>query len=123
MKLKNLRKKIDRIETRMQEDSKKLTRMKRKLNALAAAKARKAQRKAATRAIARQTTGSPMLTQRNGPGGGKPKRKLNLSPERRAALSAAMKARWAAKRAAVATGMQDTATGQVFVVGQLHRSP
>ena len=30
----------------------------------------------------------------------KVKRKLNLSPERRAQLSAAMKARWAAKRAA-----------------------
>lgn len=29
----------------------------------------------------------------------KAKRKLNLSPERRAQLAAAMKARWAAKRA------------------------
>jgi hypothetical protein len=120
MKLKNLKKKIDRIETRMQEDSKKLTRLKRKLNALAAVKARKAEKKAAARAIARQTANSPTL----GSGRGKEqKRKLNLSPERRAALSAAMKARWAAKRAAVATGMQDTATGQVFVVGQLRQSP
>jgi hypothetical protein len=34
---------------------------------------------------------------------GKKKRKLNLTPERRAQLAAAMKARWAAKRAAANT--------------------
>ena len=42
----------------------------------------------------------------------KVKRKLNLSPERRAQLSAAMKARWAAKRAAAEANPQGNSTNQ-----------
>jgi hypothetical protein len=111
MKLKNLRKKVRRLEARLQAGPKKLARLKRKLDAMEAAKARKARNKAAARAVARQTikpstapkkkSASPATVK--SPGAAKKvKRKLNISPERRAQLSAAMKARWAAKRAAEA---------------------
>ncbi len=40
----------------------------------------------------------------------KVKRKLNLTPERRAQLSAAMKARWAAKRATADANTQNIST-------------
>lgn len=112
MKLKNLRKKVRRLEARLREGPKKLAKLKKKLAALTAEKARKAQKKVAARAVARQTVKpSPAPTKRNvkppvttksGAATKKVKRKLNLSPERRAELSAAMKARWAAKRAAEA---------------------
>ena len=82
-KVKSLKKKIRRLEARLQKGTKKLARLKQKLEATAAADAAK------TRA-----TSSTVK---------KGKRKLNLSPERRAQLAAAMKARWAAKRAAAAT--------------------
>jgi hypothetical protein len=111
MKLKNLKKKVRRLEARLQAGPKKLAKMKRKLAALTAAKARKAQKKAAARAVARQTVkpsaapkkkSKPAVATKSGDGTKKVKRKLNISPERRAELSAAMKARWAAKRAAEA---------------------
>ena len=112
MKLKNLRKKVRRLEARLRAGPKKLARLKRKLDALAAAKARKAQKKVAARAVARQTVKPstapknqnvrPAIAAKSGAAPKKVKRKLNLSPERRAQLSAAMKARWAAKRAAEA---------------------
>jgi hypothetical protein len=59
------------------------------------AKALKAARKSAVRAAVAAEKKSWEPT-----GAKKAKRKLNLSPERRAQLAAAMKARWAAKRAA-----------------------
>jgi len=88
MKLKTLAKKIRRLEARLREGPKKLARLKRKLEAMAAAEARKAKRKAAARAGEAREAAK------------KVKRKRNLSPEGRAKLSAAMKARWAAKKAA-----------------------
>lgn len=96
MKLKNLRKKIQRLEKRLQEGPKKLAKLRQKLQAAEAAKAKKTARKSAkspTQATAAKTRDAVK----------KPKKKLNLSPERRAQLSAAMKARWAAKRAAGAS--------------------
>jgi len=107
MKLKNLRKKVRRLEARLRAGPKKLSRLKRKLDALTAAKARKAQKKAAARAVARQTRSSKPVTtkaatSKSPSAARKVKKKLNISPERRAQLSAAMKARWAAKRAAEA---------------------
>jgi hypothetical protein len=48
---------------------------------------------------------------------GKKKRKLNLTPERRAQLAAAMKARWAAKRAAAAANTQHGSSGPGFSSG------
>lgn len=110
MKLKSLEKKIRRLEARLRAGPRKLAKLKRKLDAMSAAKARKAQKKAAAHAVARQTVQSLTATPKKNvkPASAKPvaigkvKRKLNLSPERRAQLSATMKARWAAKRAAEA---------------------
>ena len=98
MKLKNLRKKIRRLEKRLQEGPKKLAKLRRKLEAVEAAKAMKASRKSAARARARLAAQSSTSIGSVK----KAKRKLNLSPERRAQLAAAMKARWAAKRSAEA---------------------
>jgi len=99
MKTKNLKKKIRRLERRLQEGPRKLARLKQRLQAAETAKKLKAARKSAARA-ARQAAKS---AKRSEPtklvAGKKQKRKLNLSPERRAQLAAAMKARWAAKRA------------------------
>jgi hypothetical protein len=102
MKLKKLKKKIQQLEKRLREGSEKLAGLKRKLQQAETAKALKAARKSAARATAPVGKKSPEPTT----GAEKPssakkaKRKLNLSPERRAQLAAAMKARWAAKRAA-----------------------
>ena len=102
MKLKKLKKKIQQLEKRLREGPEELARLKRKLQQAESAKALKAARRSAARATAsaskkfeEPTTGAKK------PGSArKAKRKLNLSPERRAQLAAAMKARWAAKRAA-----------------------
>jgi hypothetical protein len=99
MKPKNLKKKIRQLEKRLREGPKKLAKLKRKLQAAEAKKPAKAQEKkpganakAQAKAAGGKSQSAPM----------KVKRKLNLSSERRAELSAAMKARWAAKRAAAA---------------------
>jgi predicted RNase H-like nuclease (RuvC/YqgF family) len=96
MKLKKLKKKIQQLEKRLREGPEKLATLKRKLQQAESAKALKAARKSAVRATASAETKSSEQTT----GTRKAKRKLNLSPERRAQLAAAMKARWAAKRAA-----------------------
>jgi hypothetical protein len=102
MKLKKLRKKIQQLEKRLREDPEKLARLKRKLQQAESVKALKAARKSAARVSANRPT-SMGSTSGEKPGlEKKVKRKLNLSPEGRAKLSAAMKARWAAKRAAEA---------------------
>lgn len=121
-KVKNLKKKIRRLEARLQKGEKKLARLKEKLGA------------AETRAATRPKSKSPGVSQKTGkasasidkdkehlplkaiakpvatmkgPGTLKStKRKLNLTPERREQLAAAMRARWAAKRAAAATNTQ-----------------
>jgi predicted RNase H-like nuclease (RuvC/YqgF family) len=96
MKPKKLRKRIQQLEKRLREGSEKLDRLKRKLQQAETARALKTARKSAARVTALARTKSVESTT----GGKKPKRKLNLSPERRAQLAATMKARWAAKRAA-----------------------
>ena len=112
MKLKKLKKKILQIEKCLREDSERLGRLRRKLQQAESAKALKAARKSAARATASVGKNSPEPTT----GAKKPsdakkaKKKLNLSPERRAQLSAAMKARWAAKR--VAEGNSTTSSDQ-----------
>jgi hypothetical protein len=141
MKLKNLRKKIRRLEARLQDGPKKLAKLKRKLEAIATADAAKAGRKSAAGAgVARQTVRSSTPTQKTRPSlGAKPqvksagakrrsaakkvKRKLNLSPERRAQLAAAMNDRWAAKRAAAEATPQDTSTDRDFTLGQAPQAP
>jgi hypothetical protein len=105
MRLKTLQKKIRRLEARLQKGATKLAKLKQKLGAAATAAAGKAKRKLAARAgRARRRIKRSAQTQEKKKGRvtAKPpvKRKLNLSPERRAQLAAAMKARWAAKRGA-----------------------
>ncbi len=118
MKLKTVRKKIRRLEMRLQKGPKKLAKLKRQLEAMTKADAMKAKRKLAARAgKAHQSVKAATPTQHKTEGlaaqppvkpagpkkpdaARKVKRKLNLSPGRRAQLAAAMKARWAVKRAA-----------------------
>src|SRR5206468_11017446 len=102
MKLKKLRKKIQQLEKRLRQGPEKLASLRRKLQQAESAKALKAARKSAARATASAGKKSPEPTigAEKASAARKPKRKLNLSPERRAQLSATMKARWEAKRAA-----------------------
>lgn len=120
MNLNTLRKKIRKLETRLQEGPEKLAKWKRKFAAMEKAGARKAQKKLDSRAAGaahrpakasapshkkrkRRSKAKPPVNTVDAPKrkpAGKAKRKLNLSPERRAQLAAAMKARWAARRAA-----------------------
>lgn len=115
MKLKTLRKKIRRLEKRLREGPAKLVTLKKNLEAIEAerkfvARARAAMQHAKSparirKAKPRVTPMAPVKPKgaKNRNVAKKVKRKLNLSPERRAQLAAAMKARWAAKRAAAAT--------------------
>ena len=117
MKPKNLSKKIRRLEARLQKGAKKLAKLKQKLGAVAKASEAKKKRKSVARASKtrerantsgrtekknrRLTPTQTRLAAVKRPSAAKKvKRKLNLTPERRAQLAAAMKARWAAKRAA-----------------------
>ena len=102
MKLKTLKKKIRRLETRLLEGPKKLAKLKGKLAAKAAA----------TRKKNRSSTAKSQVTPAGAQGAApkKVKRKLNLSPERREQLAAAMRARWAAKRAAESTPSDGSAS-------------
>ena len=99
MKIKGLRKKIRRLEKRLREGPQKLTELKRRLEAAEAAKALSAARNSAARAAA------ALIAEAKKPAARKAKRKLNLSPERRAQLASAMKARWAAKKVAEANAV------------------
>jgi hypothetical protein len=126
MKLKTLQKKIRRLEARLLEGPKKLAKLKRKLEALIktnAAKPRTKSKAAAARKKKRASTAKsqarPASAQRPAPK--KVKRKLNLSPERREQLAAAMRARWAAKRAAETTS-PDTSANRDFTIGQAPQS-
>jgi hypothetical protein len=112
MKPKKLKKKIQQLEKRLREGPEKLARLRRKLQQAESAKALKAARKSAARATAstaKKSPAQPAETEKPR-SAKKAKRKLNLSPERRAQLAAAMKARWAAKRAAA--GSDTTSTDQ-----------
>jgi hypothetical protein len=130
MKLKNLKKKIRRLEKRLQEAPGKLTRLMRKLTAMEKTMAMKARKKSAARARAKLLK----PTKKSAPartGGAKkpqtavkkPKRRLNLTPERRAQLATAMKARWAAKRATAEGSSQNAPAGHDFTLGQTPSTP
>src|SRR6266536_848420 len=127
MKPKTLKKKIRRLETRLLEGPKKLAKRKGKLEALVKANAAKARKKSTAQAAAarkekRRSTAKSQAKPAIAPALKKEKRKLNLSPERREQLAAAMRARWAAKRAAEATPPEPSATGD-FTLGQAPQSP
>jgi hypothetical protein len=121
MKIKALRKKIRRLEKRLREGPQKLAKLKRRLEAAVAAKALNAARKSAARATA------ALFADAVTPKAKKPKRKLNLSPERRVQLAAAMKARWAAKRAGEANAVepipQAPEAGDVTVANAVEPTP
>ena len=123
MKAKNLKKKIRRLEKRLQEGPRKLARLKTKLEMVEAVEAKEGRRKLAARTRSRLTA-QPSKKKRKTVPAKKPiakkkaKRKLNLSPERRAQLAAAMRARWAAKKAAAEPGPEIASTGQVFTLEQ-----
>jgi len=105
MKPKKLQKKIQRLEKRLREGPAKLAKLRQQLQQAEAAKALKAARKSAVHATAAVRT--PVVIKIH-------RKKPIFSPERRAQLAAAMKARWAAKRAASAaqarsdSGAQDS---------------
>jgi hypothetical protein len=105
MKMKNLRKKIRRLEKRLREGPQKLADLKRTLEAAEAEKALDAARKSYARAAA------ALIAEARKPAVQRAKRKLNLSPERRAQLAAAVKARWAAKRTAEANVVEPSPQG------------
>ena len=115
-KFKGLRKRIRRLETRLQKGGKKLARLKQKLAAAETAAAAKTKSKspASGRKAGKQRSASlkphvkPTAAVETPGVAKKEKRKLNLTPERRAELAATMRARWAAKRAAAGTNTQQS---------------
>jgi chromosome segregation ATPase len=133
-KLKDLKKKIRRLEARLQKGAKKLAKLKRRLGAAATVAAAKPKSKSAgpeekhgKTSSASASTKKQRLVLR---GQVKPtaavkaprvtkkvKRKLNLTPERRAQLAAAMKARWDAKRAAAAANRQNPGSNPGLLPG------
>jgi len=136
MRPKRLRKKIRQLETRLQKDRRKLAKLEKKLKAVLAGEAKKRRNKASSRTIDRLSVKPLVSDTKQGEveaqpavakGGRRKKerRKLNLSPERRAQLSAQMKARWAAKKAAATTATEssspDNPNGQDFLIGQMPR--
>jgi len=112
MKVKKLKKKIQQLEKRLREGPQKLAKLRRRLQEAESANALKAARKSAARATASagKKSREPTIGAKQPNSAKKAKRKLNLSPERRAQLAAAMKARWAAKR--VAEGNSTTSSDQ-----------
>jgi hypothetical protein len=130
MKLKTLQKKIRRLETRLLEGPKKLAKLKGRLAALIKASAAKTKNKSTARAAAarKKQSNSTARSQVKASGAKraatpkKVKRKLNLSPERREQLAAAMRARWVAKRAAEATRPGSSANHD-FTIKQVPQSP
>ena len=117
MKLKKLKKKIQQLEKRLREGSTKLANLRQRLQAAEAAKAMKAARKSAARAAAARPAAKKPSSVK------KAKRKLNLSPEGRARLAAAMKARWAGKRAAEASAKSTSSDDQHATPGPTPQPP
>jgi len=135
MRIKRLTKKIQRLEARLQKGAKKLLSLKEKLKTAEAARLAKTKRKRAARArealipvrVAALQKSQRRLTAKSAP---KPagvserisikevKKKRRITPERRAQLSAAMKARWAAKRAADAAPPQSNITPEGSTPGE-----
>jgi hypothetical protein len=125
---KSLKKKIRRLEARLQKGAKKLARLKQKLGAAETRAAAKPRSKSAARAkkagkasasidkskkrLPLKAGGKPAATVKGSGAAKSAKRKLNLTPERREQLAAAMRARWAAKRAATGTNTQQSSGSQ-----------
>jgi len=106
------------MEVRLQKGAKKLAKLKQKLEAAMAASAAKKKRKSVARAGEVRKSRIQTAAVKRPSAVKKVKRKLNLTPERRAQLAAVMKARWAAKRAAADATTQTTSTEPGFIPGQ-----
>ena len=111
-KRKNLSKKIDRLKARLASDAKKLAKLTMKLGAATKEGKTKGKRKTAAQSGKASASSKKKSSAGQKPEAPKPKKKLNLTPERRAQLAAAMKARWEAKRAAAAANSQAAPTVQ-----------
>jgi hypothetical protein len=132
MKLKNLRKKMRRLEKRLREGPKKLAKLRHKLEAMEAAKALRAARRSAAGVTAPRPAAKPSTSvEKKSPaqaGGEKPgsvkkaKKSLNLLPERRAQLAAAMKAR-TAKGAAEASATPASADDRYSAPASTSQTP
>ena len=132
MKLRKLAKKIRRLEARLQKGATKLANLKHKLRAVEAANLAKAKRNSARTRKGLTVGEVPPPTQTvhqrlvamtapkpEGISGGKTvKKKRSITPERRAQLSAAMKARWAAKRAATPASPEPNSHEQTATPGE-----
>ncbi len=133
-KVKNLKKRIRRLEARLQKGAKRLAKLKGKLEAASTAAKTKAKSATPAEKVSKTSNASAPIQKKKQrsalkgdvkPGSavkeprvaGKKKRKLNLTPERRAQLAAAMKARWAAKRAAAAANTQHGSSSPGFSSG------
>ena len=121
-KRKSLNRKIQRLKARLAKDAKKLAKLTIKL-AAATTGGIKGRRKSVTRvrkapASAEKAAGSKRrVPMKPAAAVQKPRRKLNLTPERRAQLAEAMKARWVAKRAAAAANSQSPSGDQGLSAG------
>jgi hypothetical protein len=99
MNLKNLNKKIRRLVTRIEKDTKKLAKLRFKLTKPPGKKQRSS-KKEKTASARMPEAGSQAKASKSSR---KPKAKRTMSATRRAELAAAMKARWAEKKAAAQT--------------------
>jgi hypothetical protein len=97
---KNLNKKIRRLVQRIEKDTKKLAKLRLKLSG-AGAKKKQPKKTASPKAESKKQAHAKT----------KKRRRPHISPERRAELSAAMKARWAAKRARSSPKGSETTDG------------
>ena len=132
MKLKNLRKKMRRLEKRLREGRKKLAKLRHKLEAMEAAKALRAARRSAAGVTAPRPAAKPSTSvEEKSPAQAaveqpasvkKAKKSLNLSPERRAQLAAAMKAR-TAKGAAEASATPASADDRYSAPASTSQTP
>jgi predicted nucleic acid-binding Zn-ribbon protein len=93
IKLKSLNKKLRRLQASLQKDAKKLAKLQRKVEAALRAESAPARVSAPGRVEGASRSAAPPA-----------KKKRELTPAGREKLSAMMKARWAAKRAGVASG-------------------
>ena len=107
MKLKNLKKRVQRLEARIAKDAKKLAKLRLKLTTASKPKAAGTKKKKAKKQKKTVTNkgASPVVAK-------KKKKRTRLSPEGRAKLRALMNERWAAKRAAAQAGPASDGTGQ-----------
>jgi hypothetical protein len=96
IKLKSLHKKLRRLESSLQKDAKKLAKLQRKVEAALRAESAPARVNAPARVEEASRPARPAAP--------RAKKKRELTPTGREKLSAMMKARWAAKRAGVASG-------------------